>query len=41
MVRFGDYKNIVADQPWVLIGDFHVTLNVHEHSAGGSALTND
>ncbi|GJW76252.1 RNA-directed DNA polymerase, eukaryota, reverse transcriptase zinc-binding domain protein [Tanacetum coccineum] len=27
--------------PWVIIGDFNVTLNVEEHSAGRSTISND
>ncbi|GJW81673.1 reverse transcriptase domain-containing protein [Tanacetum coccineum] len=34
-------KRIVANQPWVLIGDFNATLNVQEHFVGGSLMTND
>nr|GEV53039.1 zinc finger, CCHC-type [Tanacetum cinerariifolium] len=34
-------KRIVANQPWALIGDFNATLNVQEHFAGGSSMTND
>ncbi|GJY45431.1 RNA-directed DNA polymerase, eukaryota, reverse transcriptase zinc-binding domain protein [Tanacetum coccineum] len=30
------HKYFVGQQPWVLIGDFNVTLNVEEHSAGMS-----
>ncbi|GJZ46414.1 RNA-directed DNA polymerase, eukaryota, reverse transcriptase zinc-binding domain protein [Tanacetum coccineum] len=30
------HKCFVGQQPWVLIGDFNVTLNVEEHSAGMS-----
>nr|GFB36306.1 hypothetical protein [Tanacetum cinerariifolium] len=30
-------KGIAVNQPWILLGDFNVTLKVEEHSAGGQA----
>ncbi|GJT20176.1 ribonuclease H-like domain-containing protein [Tanacetum coccineum] len=30
------HKNFVGQHPWALLGDFNVTLNVEEHSAGMS-----
>ncbi|GJV53840.1 RNA-directed DNA polymerase, eukaryota, reverse transcriptase zinc-binding domain protein, partial [Tanacetum coccineum] len=34
-------KTIINDHPWMLAGDFNVTLKVEEHSAGGSNMTSD
>ena len=34
-------KNLVADHPWALVGDFNVTLNLEEHSNGSSGLNSD
>ncbi|GJY94068.1 RNA-directed DNA polymerase, eukaryota, reverse transcriptase zinc-binding domain protein [Tanacetum coccineum] len=31
------YKTIISDHPWVLMGDWNVSLNVYDHSAGGSS----
>ncbi|GJR14147.1 RNA-directed DNA polymerase, eukaryota, reverse transcriptase zinc-binding domain protein [Tanacetum coccineum] len=33
------YKNIVGNHSWVLMGDWNVSLNVVDHSAGGSCKT--
>ncbi|GJZ97390.1 RNA-directed DNA polymerase, eukaryota, reverse transcriptase zinc-binding domain protein [Tanacetum coccineum] len=35
------YKNITNGGPWLLMGDFNVTLNMDEHSAGGSKISGD
>nr|XP_043638595.1 uncharacterized protein LOC122609712 [Erigeron canadensis] len=34
-------KQFVGVWPWVIVGDFNVTLNINEHSAGGSNATLD
>ncbi|GJR86507.1 RNA-directed DNA polymerase, eukaryota, reverse transcriptase zinc-binding domain protein [Tanacetum coccineum] len=34
-------KHIVNGRPWVLLGDFNVTLHVHKHSAGSSVITQE
>ncbi|GJX59135.1 RNA-directed DNA polymerase, eukaryota, reverse transcriptase zinc-binding domain protein [Tanacetum coccineum] len=33
--------NVVADKPWIMLGDFNVTMKADEHSSGSSLLTND
>ncbi|GKC05519.1 putative receptor-like protein kinase [Tanacetum coccineum] len=33
--------NIIADKPWIMLGDFNVTMKVEEHSSGGSQITNE
>ncbi|GKC45461.1 RNA-directed DNA polymerase, eukaryota, reverse transcriptase zinc-binding domain protein [Tanacetum coccineum] len=33
--------NVVSDNPWIMLGDFSVTMKSDEHSAGGSQLTGD
>lgn len=35
------YRNIVCKDPWILMGDWNVSLNVGDHSAGGSCKTAD
>ncbi|GJS30419.1 RNA-directed DNA polymerase, eukaryota, reverse transcriptase zinc-binding domain protein [Tanacetum coccineum] len=35
------YKGIVNNFPWVLRGEGNVSLNVYDHSSGGSCKTND
>ncbi|PWA45745.1 RNA-directed DNA polymerase, eukaryota, Reverse transcriptase zinc-binding domain protein [Artemisia annua] len=37
------WKELQAEKstPWILLGDFSVTLKVEEHSAGGSNVNND
>ncbi|PWA70350.1 RNA-directed DNA polymerase, eukaryota, Reverse transcriptase zinc-binding domain protein [Artemisia annua] len=39
--ELGTQKNIVDDIPWVILGDFNVTLKVCEHSNGSSNPTNE
>ncbi|GKA68338.1 reverse transcriptase domain, reverse transcriptase zinc-binding domain protein, partial [Tanacetum coccineum] len=34
-------KAITSGCPWLLMGDFNVTLNLEEHSAGGSKINGD
>nr|GEX18988.1 hypothetical protein [Tanacetum cinerariifolium] len=34
-------KQIINGRPWVLLGDFNVTLHAYEHSAGSSVITQD
>nr|GEX86845.1 reverse transcriptase domain-containing protein [Tanacetum cinerariifolium] len=34
-------KQNVQGKPWVLLGDFNVTLHAHEHFTGGSSVTHD
>ncbi|GJU60171.1 RNA-directed DNA polymerase, eukaryota, reverse transcriptase zinc-binding domain protein [Tanacetum coccineum] len=34
-------KQFVKNEPWVILGDFNVTLNVAEHSSGSSEKTMD
>ncbi|GKC80830.1 RNA-directed DNA polymerase, eukaryota, reverse transcriptase zinc-binding domain protein [Tanacetum coccineum] len=33
--------NVVADKPWIMLGDFNVIMKADEHSSGSSLLTND
>lgn len=35
------YKSIVNDDPWALMGDWNVSLNIEDHSEGGSCKTPD
>ncbi|GJS25684.1 RNA-directed DNA polymerase, eukaryota, reverse transcriptase zinc-binding domain protein [Tanacetum coccineum] len=35
------FKAITSESPWILMGDFNVTLNLEEHSAGGSRINGD
>ncbi|PWA98460.1 RNA-directed DNA polymerase, eukaryota, Reverse transcriptase zinc-binding domain protein [Artemisia annua] len=35
------YSRITKGHPWVIMGDFNVTLKVEEHSMGGSLITQD
>ncbi|GJX71997.1 RNA-directed DNA polymerase, eukaryota, reverse transcriptase zinc-binding domain protein [Tanacetum coccineum] len=35
------YKRIVNDNPWILMGDWNVSLNIEDHSEGGSCKTTD
>ncbi|GKB99229.1 RNA-directed DNA polymerase, eukaryota, reverse transcriptase zinc-binding domain protein [Tanacetum coccineum] len=35
------HKRIADDKPWIIIGDFNVTLKPEEHSVGSSVMTND
>ncbi|GKF03936.1 RNA-directed DNA polymerase, eukaryota, reverse transcriptase zinc-binding domain protein, partial [Tanacetum coccineum] len=37
----GAQKSITNGDPWVIIGDFNVSLKVEEHSNGSSALSNE
>ncbi|GJW69800.1 RNA-directed DNA polymerase, eukaryota, reverse transcriptase zinc-binding domain protein [Tanacetum coccineum] len=37
----GILKRIVDDNPWVLIGDWNVSLHLEDHSEGGSSKTRD
>ncbi|GJW05389.1 RNA-directed DNA polymerase, eukaryota, reverse transcriptase zinc-binding domain protein [Tanacetum coccineum] len=34
-------KSITSGYPWILMGDFNVTLKIEEHSAGGSRSSRD
>ncbi|GJZ00683.1 RNA-directed DNA polymerase, eukaryota, reverse transcriptase zinc-binding domain protein [Tanacetum coccineum] len=34
-------KSITAGWPWMMVGDFNVTLKVDEHFSGGSRVSND
>ncbi|GKC01404.1 RNA-directed DNA polymerase, eukaryota, reverse transcriptase zinc-binding domain protein [Tanacetum coccineum] len=34
-------KQVVNGKPWILLGDFNVTLFSHEHSAGSSTISQD
>ncbi|GJW32974.1 RNA-directed DNA polymerase, eukaryota, reverse transcriptase zinc-binding domain protein [Tanacetum coccineum] len=34
-------KSIINGGPWILLGDFNVTLKVEEHSVGGSRVNGD
>ncbi|GJZ46112.1 RNA-directed DNA polymerase, eukaryota, reverse transcriptase zinc-binding domain protein [Tanacetum coccineum] len=35
------HKQLIKRSPWVIMGDFNVTLNVAEHSSGSSGKTGD
>ncbi|GJZ12297.1 RNA-directed DNA polymerase, eukaryota, reverse transcriptase zinc-binding domain protein [Tanacetum coccineum] len=35
------YMQVVKNDPWVIMGDFNVTLNTVEHSSGSSRITMD
>ncbi|GJT58680.1 RNA-directed DNA polymerase, eukaryota, reverse transcriptase zinc-binding domain protein [Tanacetum coccineum] len=35
------HKRISGNHPWALLGDMNVTLNVEEHSCGGSHITEE
>ena len=35
------YKSLVKNRPWVLMGDWNVSLHNGDHSEGGSCKTND
>ncbi|GJY77058.1 RNA-directed DNA polymerase, eukaryota, reverse transcriptase zinc-binding domain protein [Tanacetum coccineum] len=37
----GRCKGFIKDKPWVLMGDWNVSLNIKDHSEGGSYKTND
>lgn len=39
--ELGAYKHITNGTAWVIMGDFNVTLEVHEHSNGTSMHTSD
>ncbi|PWA66505.1 RNA-directed DNA polymerase, eukaryota, Reverse transcriptase zinc-binding domain protein [Artemisia annua] len=39
--ELGAYRQIINKQPWVVSGDFNVTLDPKEHSNGCSAPSND
>ncbi|GJZ02307.1 RNA-directed DNA polymerase, eukaryota, reverse transcriptase zinc-binding domain protein [Tanacetum coccineum] len=34
-------KQLQRDKPWVLLGDWNVSLNIEDHSEGGSCKSND
>ncbi|GJW12092.1 RNA-directed DNA polymerase, eukaryota, reverse transcriptase zinc-binding domain protein [Tanacetum coccineum] len=34
-------KQLIKNEPWVVMGDFNVTLNANEHSSGSSGKTAD
>ncbi|GJY24381.1 RNA-directed DNA polymerase, eukaryota, reverse transcriptase zinc-binding domain protein [Tanacetum coccineum] len=34
-------KSFIDDKPWVLMGDWNVSLNIEDHSEGGSCKTSD
>ncbi|GKF41901.1 RNA-directed DNA polymerase, eukaryota, reverse transcriptase zinc-binding domain protein [Tanacetum coccineum] len=34
-------KNVTINHPWLVMGDFNVTMNCSEHSFGGSAIPRD
>ncbi|GJT78502.1 RNA-directed DNA polymerase, eukaryota, reverse transcriptase zinc-binding domain protein [Tanacetum coccineum] len=35
------HKRICGNNPWVIMGDMNVTLNLEEHSNGGSVITEE
>nr|GEV82058.1 PXMP2/4 family protein 4-like [Tanacetum cinerariifolium] len=35
------HKRVSGDYPWDLLGDLNVTLNIEEHSSGGSFITDE
>ncbi|GJW24773.1 RNA-directed DNA polymerase, eukaryota, reverse transcriptase zinc-binding domain protein [Tanacetum coccineum] len=35
------HKRVIGDYPWALLGDLNVTLNIKEHSSGGSFITDE
>ncbi|PWA66317.1 RNA-directed DNA polymerase, eukaryota, Reverse transcriptase zinc-binding domain protein [Artemisia annua] len=35
------YKRFIGSGPWIMLGDFNVTLFLKEHSTGGSSMTKD
>ncbi|GJV14338.1 RNA-directed DNA polymerase, eukaryota, reverse transcriptase zinc-binding domain protein [Tanacetum coccineum] len=37
----GESNNLVKNDPWVIMGDFNVTMNAAEHSSGSSGKTAD
>ncbi|GKD92488.1 RNA-directed DNA polymerase, eukaryota, reverse transcriptase zinc-binding domain protein [Tanacetum coccineum] len=39
--ELGRCKGFIKDKPWVLMGDWNVSLNIKDHSEGGSYKTND
>ncbi|GJR27110.1 RNA-directed DNA polymerase, eukaryota, reverse transcriptase zinc-binding domain protein [Tanacetum coccineum] len=36
-----NYRRMIDDKPWVLMGDWNVSLHLEEHSEGGSCKTSD
>ncbi|GJW51553.1 RNA-directed DNA polymerase, eukaryota, reverse transcriptase zinc-binding domain protein, partial [Tanacetum coccineum] len=40
-VDLGRQKSVTDKHPWVLLGDFNVTLSPNEHSVGGSNISKD
>ncbi|GJX25477.1 RNA-directed DNA polymerase, eukaryota, reverse transcriptase zinc-binding domain protein [Tanacetum coccineum] len=34
-------SNIVSNKPWIMLGDFNVTMKVEEHSSGGSQVSSE
>ncbi|GJZ77020.1 RNA-directed DNA polymerase, eukaryota, reverse transcriptase zinc-binding domain protein [Tanacetum coccineum] len=36
-----NYKSIINDKPWVIMGDLNVSLNLEDHSEGISCMTQD
>ncbi|GKB59327.1 RNA-directed DNA polymerase, eukaryota, reverse transcriptase zinc-binding domain protein [Tanacetum coccineum] len=39
--ELGRYKSIINDKPWVLMGDWNVSLHIEDHSEGESCKTSD
>ncbi|GKE27956.1 RNA-directed DNA polymerase, eukaryota, reverse transcriptase zinc-binding domain protein [Tanacetum coccineum] len=39
--NLGIYKRMIDDKPWVLMGDWNVSLHLEDHSEGGSSKTCD